>query len=310
MPENKILVALDGTERAFKTIEYLCGFKPFLKKELVLHNIMAKVPECYYDLEKDPSSYQAGSQVQAWELEYKAAMETFMEKSKTMLIGAGFKPQAVHIIIKERNKGIARDIMDEAQKGYEALLIRRRGGAQSLLPLALGSVSTKLIEKTSGIPVMLAGVQTVNHSLLVAVDGSQGAKRAVEFVAKIVEGSPCKIVLCSVLRDFDVYDENRKKKKKQASDIIRTAFEEIETTVREAGEIFENAGIPKSRIVTKIIQGAESRADAIVHAAKEEGCDTLVFGRKGRSDVMDFDIGRVPWKVIHGAKEMTVWMVP
>lgn len=310
MSENKVLVALDGSERALKTIEYLCSFKPFLKKELVLHNIMAKVPECYYDLEKEPSSYQAGAQVEAWELEYKAAMEIFMEKSRNMLIAAGFMPEALHTIIKERNKGIARDIMDEAQKGYGALVIRRRGGAQSLLPLAMGSVSTKLVEKSSGIPVILAGVQTVNHSLLVAVDGSEGAKRAVEFVAKIVENSPCKIVLCSVLRDFDVQDGKKKPKKNLPSDTIRTAFEAIETTVRDAGEIFETAGIPKSRIVTKIIQGAESRADALVQAAREEGCDTLVFGRKGRSDVTDFDIGRVPWKVIHGAKEMTVWMVP
>ena len=44
---NKILVALDGSERAFRTIKYLCSFKPFLKKELVLHNVITKVPECY-----------------------------------------------------------------------------------------------------------------------------------------------------------------------------------------------------------------------------------------------------------------------
>ncbi len=49
---------------------------------------------------------------------------------------------------------------------------------------------------------------------------------------------------------------------------------------------------------------------AIVEAAKEENCDTIVFGRKGKSEVSNFDIGRVPWKVIHGAKKMTVWMVP
>ena len=60
----------------------------------------------------------------------------------------------------------------------------------------------------------------------------------------------------------------------------------------------------------KIIQGAKSRANEIVKPAKEEKCDTVVFGRKGKSDVNSFDIGRVPWKVIHGVKGMTVWMVP
>ena len=306
--KNKILVALDGSQRAFKTIKYLCSFKPFLKKELVLINIIARVPECYYDLKKDPFSYKASSRVHAWELGYKAEMEDFMEKAKTMLIAAGFKSEAISSMIAERNKGIARDIMDEARKGYDALLIRRRGGAQLLLPLALGSVSTKLIEKAISIPVMLAGTQKVNHSLLIAIDGSEGAKRAVEFVAQIIKHSDCRVVLCSVLRDFDEYDE--KKKEKKSIDFITTAFEEIETAVQDAIQILENAGIQRKNIVTKIIQGAKSRAGAIFEAAKEENCDTIVFGRKGKSDVTDFDIGSVPWKVIHGSKKMTVWVVP
>ncbi len=306
--ENKILVALDGSQRAFKTIQYLCSFKPFLKKELVLHNIITRVPECYYDLEKDPLSHDKNSRVKIWELGYRSEMEVFMEKSKTMLIAAGFKPEAISIIIARRNKGIARDIMDEALKGYAALLIRRRGGAKILLPLALGSVSTKLIEKTICLPVMLAGIQKVNHSILIAVDGSQGAKRAVEFTAQIIEHSHCSVVLCSVFRDFEIYDETKKQKK--AIPCITTVFEEIETAVRDAGQILENSGIRRKNIVYKIIQGAKSRTDAIVEAARQENCDTIVFGRRGKSDVTSFDIGSVPWKVIHGAKEMTVWMVP
>ena len=306
--KNKILVALDGSQKSFKTIKYLCSFKPFLKKELVLHNIITKVPECYYDFIKDPFSDKASFQVKAWEREYKVKIEAFMEKAKMELIASGFKPEAISIIIARRKKGIARDIMDAAQKGYDALLIRRRGGAQALLSLALGSVSTKLVEKIVSLPVMLAGVQKVNHSLFLAVDGSKGAKRAVEFVAKTIENSDCRIVLCSVLRDFNVYDE--KKKKKKSTDFIRAAFEEIETAVTDAGKILELAGIQRKNIVTKIIQGAKSRAGAIVEAAREENCDTIVFGRKGKSDVTSFDIGRVPWKVIHGAKKMSVWLVP
>lgn len=304
---NKILVALDGSERAFRTIKYLCSFKPFLKKELVLHNVITKVPECYYDLRKEPFSYKVTSQVRAWELGYKAQIDAFMEKSRMMLIAAGFKPEAISVIIAERKKGIARDIMDEAMKGYDALLIRRRGGAQKFLPLVMGSVSTKLVEKVGFLPVLLAGVQKVNHSLIVAVDGSEGSKRAVDFTAEFIKDSMCRVVLCTVLRDFDVMDENRNKKNESC---ITVSFEEIETAVKEAKEIFENAGVPEKNITIKIIQGVQSRAAAIVDVAKEEKCDTIIFGRRGRSEVSNFDIGRVPWKVIHGARKMTVWMVP
>ncbi|MCP4720704.1 MAG: universal stress protein [Desulfobacteraceae bacterium] len=304
--QNKILVALDGSERAFRTIKYLCSFKPFLKKELALHSILTKVPDCYYDLRKEPFSSKATSQVLAWEHGQKVQMEAFMEQSRMMLIAAGFRPEAISIILAQRKKGIARDIMEEALKGYEALLIRRRGAAQQFLPLAMGSVSTKLVEKLDGLPVMLAGIQKVNHSVLIAVDGSEGAKRAVGFVAKMIN-SDYRLVLCSVLRDFNVHDDG---KIKNSNGCIAAASGKIETAVREAGGILENAGILKQNIETKIIKGAKSRALAIVEAAKEENCATIVFGRKGKSEVSNFDIGRVPWKVIHGAKKMTVWMVP
>jgi nucleotide-binding universal stress UspA family protein len=305
---NRILVALDGSERAYRTIQYLCSFKPFLKKGLTLQNIITKVPMCFYDLKKEPFSANATSQVLAWENGYKAQMEEFMEKSRMMLVSAGFKPEAISINISERKNGIARDIMDEAKKGYDALLIRRRGGTQTLLPIFMGSVSTKLVEKANCIPVILAGIQKVNHSLLIAIDGSEGSKRAVEFTAKIIENSECRIVLCSVLRDFNLYDEKTKKRK--PAGFVKAAFEEIELAIRDAEKILEAVGIPKKRITVKLIQGVESRSEAIIATAFEEKCDTLVFGRRGKSDVGNFDIGSIPWKAIQGAREMTVWIVP
>lgn len=224
-----------------------------------------------------------------------------------MLIGSGFNLDSVHIRITERQKGIARDLMDEAQKGYEALLIRRRGSARSLLPLALGSVSTKLVKKTTSLPILVAGVQKMNHSLLIAVDGSEGSKRAVEFVAQTVEHSDCRIVLCSILRDFQVYDEYRKEK---LTACVRAAFEKIELVIKPSVARLETAGVQKKNISIRLIQHAKSRAMAIVETARQENCHTIVLGRRGKSNVSEFDMGRIPWKVIHGATEMTVWLVP
>ncbi|MFA5903196.1 MAG: universal stress protein [Desulfobacula sp.] len=305
---DKILVALDGSERAFRTIDYLCSFKPFLKKKLVLHNIITKVPMCYYDLKKDPFSANVTSEVRAWELSYKAKIEDFMEKARMKLIVSGFKPENISVVIAERKNGIARDILDEAKKGYEALLIRRRGGSQTLLPFVLGSVSTKLVEKADQIPVILAGIQKVNHSLLLAIDGSEGSKRSVEFTAELIKNSDCRIVLCSVLRDFNLYDVNTRKTK--PAGFVKAVFEELENASKDAESVLEKAGIQKKKITVKLIEGADSRSEAIIAAAMEEKCDTLVFGRKGKSNVDNFDIGSIPWKAIQGAREMTIWIVP
>lgn len=305
---DKILVALDGSERAYRTIQYICSFKPFLKKKLVLHNIITKVPICYYDLKKDPFSANVTSAVYAWESSYKAQIEDFMEKARMQLIAAGFKPQDISVVISERKNGIARDIIDEAQKGYDALLIRRRGGSQTLLPIIMGSISTKLVEKADQIPVMLAGIQKVNHSLLLAIDGSDGSKRSVEYTARMIQDSDCRVVLCSVLRDFNLYDERAGKTK--PAGFVKAVFEGLENAIQGAEIVLEKAGIQKKRITVKLIQGADSRSEAIISAAMEEKCDTLVFGRKGKSNVDNFDIGTIPWKAIQGAREMTVWIVP
>jgi nucleotide-binding universal stress UspA family protein len=304
---NKLLVALDGSEKAFRTIEYLSSFKPFLMREIVLYTVFNAVPECYYDMNA-PFSQGNISRVRAWETACRTKLEEFMEKARMMLIAAGFAPETITIAIEKMNKGIARDILSKAQEGYYALVTRRRGTAASLLPIIMGSVSTKLVEKGMTVPILLAGSLKVNHSILIAIDGSEGSKRAISFLGRTVENSDCRIVLCSVLRDYGLYDD--KEDENITREFVKKSFEEIDQVIEYAARYLESVGIKKEKIEHKIIQGAKSRAGAIIEAAREENCDTIVFGRKGRSNTVSFDIGRVPWKVIHGARESTIWIIP
>lgn len=311
MSENKdkILVALDGSKRSFKTIEYLCGLKPFLNKKIVLYNVISAVPECYYDLKNMDFSGKTISEVRAWELSHRKKIQNFMEKAKQMLMTWGFKSEAIIISIEKRYSGTARDIIAKAQKGYYALLIRRRGTIASILPVAMGSIATKLIEKAASIPILLAGTKKANKSFFIAVDGSEGSKRAVEFLAEAIGGSSdYTIILCSVLRDFEV--GNGENGKESSKDCIGASFKEIEGIIENKIEYLTSMGIKREKIITKIIQGAKSRAAEIIEAAEEEDCGTVVFGRKGRTDAANFDIGRVPWKVINSAKKTTVWVIP
>jgi nucleotide-binding universal stress UspA family protein len=124
----------------------------------------------------------------------------------------------------------------------------------------------------------------------------------------MIQNSDCRVVLCSVLRDFNLKDVKAGKKKPPG--FVKAVFEELEAAIQSAESELEKAGIQKIRITVKLIQGADSRSEAIISAAMEENCDTMVFGRKGRSDVDSFDIGSIPWKALQGAREMTVWIVP
>ncbi|MBF0572478.1 MAG: universal stress protein [Desulfamplus sp.] len=303
---NSILVALDGSERSMKTVEYLYDFKPFRDKKIVLYHIFSDVPESYWDMGRTPFSRSGSEQIKGWGEQRRITIDEFMGRAKSILLTAGYKPQDISIIIKEREKGIARDIIAEAQKGYFALLIRRRGYG-ALLHMIMGSTTTKVIEKLSGTPILLAGLNKIRNSIMIGIDGSDGSDKAVEFTANVVGNKNCKIILCTVLRDFDIYTGDRNRK--NASDSVDCVFEDVETAMRRASQILQKAGVKASDIERKIITGVGTRAGAIAKAAEEEKCDTIVLGRRGRSNVNEFSIGRVTWKVIHAAREMTVWII-
>lgn len=303
---NKILVALDGSERSMKTVEYLYDFEPFRNKEIVLYHIFSDLPESYWDMGKMQFSHNSAAQMKGWGVQRRVTMEEFMERAKSMLISADYKPESITINIQERKKGVARDIIAEASRGYFALLIRRRGYG-ALLHMIMGSTTTKIVEKLYLTPVILAGLNKIRHSMLIGLDGSEGSEQAVEFTAKAVANSNCRIVLCTVLRDFDIYTGDRHQK--DVSDSVDCVFDEVETAMRRATEILQKAGIKPSDIQRKIITGVGTRAGALAKAAEEEKCDTIILGRRGLSNVNDFNIGRVSWKVIHAAREMTVWII-
>jgi len=305
MSDNKILVTLDGSARASRTIEYLKNFGPLRSKKLVLFSITTPVPEAFYDL-KSGSFGREVSWVKAWEMGQQAAIEAFLDDARIGLVASGYPAQSVETLVRSRKEGIARDIIKESRQGYEALVVRRRGSDNSLLAVNLGGVAAKLVDKACDVPLIVAGVQKVSHNLCVATDGSEGSLRAVRFVANMVGQSPCRILLCAVVRDVVFKVPGGEAIPGMDDQILKS----METGLETARQTLLQAGVPGDAIDIKVIRHAKSRAGALVAAAGEYRCDTLVFGRKGRSMVENFDLGRIPRKVIYGSRKLTVWLVP
>jgi nucleotide-binding universal stress UspA family protein len=70
-----------------------------------------------------------------------------------------------------------------------------------------------------------------------------------------------------------------------------------------------DSGFEPNKISIKLIQGVHSRAKAIADEAKKENYGIIVMGRRGLSRVQNFFIGRVTNKVIHIARDRTIWIV-
>jgi hypothetical protein len=58
-----------------------------------------------------------------------------------------------------------------------------------------------------------------------------------------------------------------------------------------------------------VISGATSRAGRIFDEAIRHGYGTVVVGRKGLSNIEEFDMGRVSSKLIQLAGNVALWMI-
>ena len=75
-------------------------------------------------------------------------------KAKALLIDAGFKEADISVEIQTIGKGIARDIINEAKKGYDAVVLGRKG-LSGLQEFFLGSVAQKVLHGCKDVSVLM-----------------------------------------------------------------------------------------------------------------------------------------------------------
>jgi nucleotide-binding universal stress UspA family protein len=293
--QKKILLALDGSDRAFETIRYICQIPPFQEMRVVLFTVFSKIPDTYWDMERQPNLGKRLGDVRAWERKKQKSIKEYMKDARKKLMDGGFSRDAVTVKIQERKEGIARDIIHEAKSGYDAVAIGRKGMSK-LKDLVLGSVATRLLEKLEFVPLFVVGRCQPPMKILLALDNSDASARTVDYVGATLSGCDCDVTLTHVVRG-------------EEKDTVERATKKIGPVFNMAKNHLTHSGFDPSRIDTKIITGVLSRAGALVHEAEDEGYCTIVVGRKGVSKASDFFIGRVSNKVVQLGGEKVVWVV-
>ena len=304
---QKILVAVDGSERSIQTVRYLADLPALKDASVHLVHIFQGLPESVYDLRKEPTGVKLMSDMLAWQRAYKEKIETYFEKCRKILLAANFHPQNIQTLLYQREFGIAADMISMARNGYDALILRRRG--MSRLPgMIMGSVATKLLHRVDFLPLILAGPRTDGNRLAIGLDASDNAMRAVEFAGRMAAGSDCKIALISVLRGIKTWEENVMTHPTEASD-TQEAKGDLLKRFDQARIRLAAAGIDSTNIKTMILQDVPSRSGALVDWAKANGYNTIVVGRKGISANEVWALGRVTDKLIHVGRRYHVWIV-
>lgn len=298
MEKMRLLLPIDGSESSFESVRYISRIPSLKRAEIVLFNVLANLPEYYFDLEKDPQykPYAARlAEIRSWEAEHEKRFQAFVKKAEFLLWKSGFPKESVKVKIRDKKQGIARDIIHEAQDRYSAVIVGRKGSGM-LKNIVLGSVSNKLLERIVTIPLCLVGQRPKAGKILLAFDGSQGSRRAVDFAGKAMGSSGFEIELINVIRG------DREKYVALAKESIELAYDEMEKALIESG--FE-----PDLISLKTITGARSRAGEIIREAGLGNYGTIFVGRRGLSKVREFFMGRVGNKVIQMARKQAVWVI-
>ena len=155
----------------------------------------------------------------------------------------------------------------------------------------------------------------MNKKVLVAIDDSENAVRAVEFIAHSFS-TDNQITLFNVIPDTAALCEMNSPeltpyfKSQQSSFCLleEKKKELVNQAVQKAKNILMDAGFDERNITVKSELKKSGVARDIVKEA-ESDYDVIVLGRRGVSGIKDFILGSVSQKVFNLAKDISVLVV-
>jgi nucleotide-binding universal stress UspA family protein len=187
-------------------------------------------------------------------------------------------------------------------------VVLRRRGMSRLTGLVMGSVAYKLLNTIDSVPLIFAGRKSYNQRILIGMDQSENAMRAVDFVGRMADGYGYEVLLVNVMRGLGASDVPLSVEAAGYShgDVLQSEIHQIFAT---AIERLVAAGFDPQKVRAEIIRDVPSRAGALVEMADREDYSTIVVGRRGLSRTSAFVIGRVSPKVLQIGRKHHVWIV-
>ena len=153
--DNKILVAFDDSENAMRAVEYIVKYFDTDNK-ITLFNITQDSATLCDMNSPELTPYFKSQQTSFCTLEdkKKSLVNSALEKARKELTSAGFEEKNVIIKTQNKKKGVARDIVKEAESGYNTIVIGRRG-LSGIKEFILGSISQKVFNLVKDISVLV-----------------------------------------------------------------------------------------------------------------------------------------------------------
>lgn len=152
---KKILVAIDDSENAIRAVEFIANSFTTDNKITLFNVIPDTAALCEMNSpELTPYFKSQQSSFCVLEEKKKELVNQAVQKARNILMDAGFDANNITVKSEVKKSGVARDIVKEAESGYNVIVIGRRG-VSGIKEFILGSVSQKVFNLAKDISVLV-----------------------------------------------------------------------------------------------------------------------------------------------------------
>jgi len=308
--QKKVLVAVNEHKATDRAVDYvgMMAAESITGLSVTLYHVMKPVPAFLKkEAQRNPEAHRRLSEMVR---KYTTESDEIMGRARGRLIKLGMDPDNIEEKAMPRASDNVRDLLFEAEHGlYDAMVLGRRGLSKAQ-EMFVGSVTNKVVQHAERIPVWVVGGQVDSHKILCAVDGSEGALKAVDHLAFMVSGNPdVHITLVHVsasLARYCTLDFDQDMASELEEDLITGQDRCMDDFHAKAQRVLEDAGIHEDQIELESL-GGTSVSGTLIDLVKKEGYGTVVLGRRGQN--RSFFLGHVSDKIVAACRQAAVWVV-
>lgn len=155
---------------------------------------------------------------------------------------------------------------------------------------------------------MTDGKKVFNKNILIAVDDSDNARRAVSYVGQLLGGiGGFKVTILHVVPEAE---EDYFSITAEKDEWLEQYRKKMDAVLEDCRQVLIGAGFaPEDVSARSPLRYCPSMAECILSERDELEYDTIVLGRQGLSRSEEFLFGSISSKIVTHARNCTVWVV-
>ncbi len=306
---KSIVIPLDGSKNSLRSLDYLnliYGSSHNLEVSLIY--ILPSLPPIFTDKLIDK---KLRAKLKAVRKKNEEMAKKILSEAKHTLIEKGFNEERIKTCYQQKGMTIAKDICNWASiKQVDTVLLTKRGRTE-IKSFFMGEVSNRMVEYRRNNPIWILEGGINSKKVMVCVDRSENALRAVDHVGFMLSGTDCQITIFHTMRHLSRFVP--KQVLEEAEDLEKlwrnVSGREIAPYMIKAKDLLLKSGLNEDKISTKVIEGSRSATDDILKEVRDNDFGTIVMGRRGLSAVKEFFMGSVTTSVLNRAVSLAIWIV-